>query len=205
MFQGSFCESKDQTATLEAVDGVISEQSFEGLLQWLFLGRVTFGHTDPGQLITAFIELARLADMCGIIEPRDYLARRVKEVIAMNDEGTTFSLTRDITSEHISSAGELPEGHPLFRVLCMASVREVLAAQTCKLANESSLCLGYAAGVLEEVMITLKTLRVSSRTQALKPGTKGHVKTSLSCYVDDPINLEKPLIMPGKSLKKSQR
>ncbi|CRL26906.1 BTB/POZ fold [Penicillium camemberti] len=74
MFQGSFRESQEQTATLQEIDGVLSIQSFEALLQWIYLRIIRFDLESPREKLSAAIELARLAGMYGI-SPREYIYR----------------------------------------------------------------------------------------------------------------------------------
>ena len=65
-FEGAFMEGEEQSTTLEEIDGVVSTQSFQMLMQWVCLGRVVFGKSAPEQAITTAIEFARLTDMCGV-------------------------------------------------------------------------------------------------------------------------------------------
>jgi hypothetical protein len=66
MFEGQFKEAGEKSAKLEEVPGVVTNRSFELLLQWLYLGRFILGKESPRDRITAMIELARLADMTEI-------------------------------------------------------------------------------------------------------------------------------------------
>ncbi|KAJ5742365.1 uncharacterized protein N7511_011551, partial [Penicillium nucicola] len=49
--------SQQQTATLSKVEGIVSRQSVEALIQWLYLRMVIFDVEDPGDQISAAIEL----------------------------------------------------------------------------------------------------------------------------------------------------
>ena len=42
-FKGKFQEGEEQSTALTKIDGVVSTQSFELLVQWLYLGQVIFG------------------------------------------------------------------------------------------------------------------------------------------------------------------
>ncbi|KAJ5611231.1 hypothetical protein N7510_007950 [Penicillium lagena] len=84
MFEGKFQEGEQQTAILEEVKDVVSVQSFEALLQWLYLGRVKFGVKDPDLQISAIIEFASLADMCSISGMESQMAQRIKEILCAN-------------------------------------------------------------------------------------------------------------------------
>ena len=66
MFEGPFREGEEQSTTLEEINGVVTPQSFQMLIQWVCLGRVVFRECAPDLAITMAIEFARLADMCRI-------------------------------------------------------------------------------------------------------------------------------------------
>ncbi|CAG8220071.1 unnamed protein product [Penicillium salamii] len=165
MFQGKFREAKDQSVTLQAMEGVISEQSFEGLVQWICIKRVTFDLASPSDQITAFIELARLADMCGMVEMQEYLASSVNGILKKgyydSNPEAPRSLSKHLTTQHICSATALPEGHPLFRVLCVASVRDILEKKCSRLVEATRSNHRYAAGVLQEVIASLDGMTLS--------------------------------------------
>jgi hypothetical protein len=67
MFEGKSEDANEQSTELKEVHGVVSNRSFELLLQWLYLGRLFLAHeASSTDEITAMIELARLADMVEI-------------------------------------------------------------------------------------------------------------------------------------------
>lgn len=78
MFEGPFKEGGEQSTTLEEMDGVVSTQSFQMLVQWVCLGRVVFGESTPEEAITTAIEFARLADMCHITGMESLMAEHIK-------------------------------------------------------------------------------------------------------------------------------
>lgn len=45
MFEGSFRESQEQMATLQEIEGVVSVQSVEALIQWLYRRTIKFDET----------------------------------------------------------------------------------------------------------------------------------------------------------------
>jgi hypothetical protein len=47
MFNRKFKEGQEQSAVLEEIEGVVSNQSFRLFLQWLYLGRVILGKESP--------------------------------------------------------------------------------------------------------------------------------------------------------------
>lgn len=113
------------------MDGVVSVRSFELLVQWLYLGRVNFDVLTPDEDISTTIEFSRLADMCGITGMESLMAERIKAIIIANPapSSTKFTYTREpdtntycLTSWHITSAANLPGGHPVRSALAMAAV-----------------------------------------------------------------------------------
>jgi hypothetical protein len=131
MFEGRFQEGEQQSTTLEEIEGVVSVQSFEMIIQWLYLGRVSFGEFTPEDAISATIELLRFADMCGITGIENNMADRIKTILL---ENSPPSYSRDVdtnmhclTSEHILAAIKLPNGHPLRRLFAEAMVEGYLS------------------------------------------------------------------------------
>ncbi|KAJ5977041.1 hypothetical protein N7501_000383 [Penicillium viridicatum] len=81
MFEGSFRESQEQTATLQEMEGVISVQSIEALLQWLYLRTIKFDLENSGEQLSAVIELARVADKYEITGIENQTAKYIKDTI----------------------------------------------------------------------------------------------------------------------------
>jgi hypothetical protein len=69
---------------VEEIDGVVSTQSFQMLVQWVCLGRVVFGGSAPEEAITTAIEFTRLADMCGVTGMESLIAEHIKAIILAN-------------------------------------------------------------------------------------------------------------------------
>jgi hypothetical protein len=105
MFDEKFSEGKHNEATLKVIEGVVSLQSFEMLLQWLYIGQITFYSADPGVQIDAAIELARLADMCAVHALEAATAKIIKKTIIVTAEyarrGYKGILTRTLTQSHL--------------------------------------------------------------------------------------------------------
>lgn len=170
---------------MEEINGVLSAQSFESLLQWLYAGQVTFAAaSSPTQQISAMIAFSRLADMYDVSGTEDLVAKQIKEVIVA---GRLFSKepvganTRWITPEQIYSATCLPKGHPVRGVLAAASVEEYLLCDTYKFFNVAQTNLEYATDFLNQLWTTLRGIK--NRTDVIDP-INGH-KLNRSQYVGD--------------------
>ncbi len=137
-FEGAFREGEDQSTTLAEIYGVISTRSFELLVQWIYHGRVIFGELELTEAITATIEFARIADMCAVTGMESLMAERIKAIIIANpvrDSDKYYSEPRGpleydntycLASEHITSAADLPDGHPVHHTLAAACVEGYL-------------------------------------------------------------------------------
>ncbi|KAJ5133723.1 hypothetical protein N7448_001254 [Penicillium atrosanguineum] len=139
MFDGKFFEGKTNGATLKVIEGVLSLRSFEMLLQWLYIGNITYYSEDAGARISALIELARLADMCAVHALEAATAKFIKDLILTtsdlarvghkkNPNANTYALS----SHNIQSATELPQGHEVRAVLAGASFEGYLLSKNHK-------------------------------------------------------------------------
>jgi hypothetical protein len=63
------------------MDGVLSARSFEMLVQWLYISKISFGKLLTEEIITAVIEFVRLADMYKVTGMEDLMAERIKAMI----------------------------------------------------------------------------------------------------------------------------
>ncbi|KAL5362492.1 hypothetical protein BJX96DRAFT_154046 [Aspergillus floccosus] len=80
MFSGCFVEATDQSATLEAVEGVFTPRSFEPLLQWLYCGFVNISNDQVyRERISAVLESLRFADMAAVEVDEAQLAAQIRE------------------------------------------------------------------------------------------------------------------------------
>ncbi|KAJ5537066.1 hypothetical protein N7513_010252 [Penicillium frequentans] len=161
MFQGEFLESKEQTATLEEMEGVISERSLEALIQWAYTRIVKFDVNDPVEHISASMELARLANKYDISYLEDPVAQYIKAILVQNPHPVPEDIdanTHSLTSDHIISAAVLHRHHPVRRLLAAASVRGYLQSRTSDFPVFIDSCPSYAIDLLWEVRETLNDL-----------------------------------------------
>ena len=170
-FEGAFREGEDQSTTLAEIDGVVSTRSFELLVQWIYLGRVIFGKLEPAEAISATIEFARIADMCAVTGMESLMAERIKAIIIANPARTTDEIYNEapgplecnntycLTSEHISSAADLPDGHPVRQILATAAVKGYLLHDDHKFSKEMREVHNFSVDLLKAVKATLKNLR----------------------------------------------
>jgi hypothetical protein len=164
MFEGDFKESADQSTILGDIDGVLSTRSFEMLVQWLYVGRISFGKILSKEAITAIVEFVRLADMYEVTGMEDLLAGRIKAMI-VGKAPTAKARKRMVpivhhpwlTSEHIKSAVLLPKGHPVRRVLTMAAVPAYL--NRANWLSEALKLDDFAVDLLEEMQITTRSFQ----------------------------------------------
>jgi hypothetical protein len=169
-FEGAFREGEDQSTTLVEIDGVVSTRSFELLVQWIYLGRVVFGELEPAEAITATIEFARIADMCAVTGMESLMAERIKAIIIANPARQSdkyypkprgpleYDNTYCLTSEHITSAADLPDGHPVRQTLAAAAVEGYLLQDDHKFSKEMREVHNFSVDLLKAVKATLKTL-----------------------------------------------
>ncbi|KAJ5785508.1 uncharacterized protein N7503_010720 [Penicillium pulvis] len=171
MFGGQFLESKELTATVEEMDGVVSERSFEALFQWLYLHVVKFGIEDPTEHISASMELVRLADKYRIVELEDEMAQYIKDIMIITPTwGRHFDTnTHYLTSEHVISAAVLHREHPVRRLFAAASVEGYLRSEYHKFADLYEDCPCFAADLLREVRMALNGVKPSKYTEFKDP------------------------------------
>ncbi|KAL2822807.1 hypothetical protein BDW59DRAFT_173735 [Aspergillus cavernicola] len=164
MFEGRFKEGQQQTATLEEIEGIVSIQSLEAFLQWLYFRKIKIKLTEPEHQISAAIELARFADMCDITGMESEIARHFKNILITNPnpKSTRIGKTIDtycLISQHIISATFLPQGHAVRRILAAATVRGYLLCENHKFVQETRKYPTFGADLLQEVGLTLKGLK----------------------------------------------
>ncbi|KAJ5318725.1 hypothetical protein N7476_005145 [Penicillium atrosanguineum] len=186
IFDGQTTESSQSsppTVTLEKVEGVVSVQSLEALLQWLYLRMVRFDVDDPGYQISAAIELARLADMCHVSGLEVEMARCIRNVLIANPNPESNPLWRHadtntfcLTSQHIASASVLPGNHLVRHILAEASVEGYLRDQNHKFAAETQRYPSFGADFLKEVSIALNGLKSASKVAFQDPVSENWVE-----------------------------
>lgn len=167
MFGGNFAEGEQQLAKLNEMEGVISVRGFEALIQWLYIRRIHFDSKEPGDQVSAAIELVRLADMCNMTGMEFEVAQYIKNILASNpDPRSKGSLVRHVdtntyclTRQHIISATFLPHGHLVRGILAAASVEGYLRDGSYKFVPETHEHPTFGADLLQEVRSTLHGIK----------------------------------------------
>lgn len=189
MFEGDFQEGVSQTATMDEMEGAVSVSSFELLVQWLYIGRVTFKETSEEKKISSVIEFARIADMCRVTGMESSMAEQIRVIIkdAKNitsnadwrrDPGLN---TRWIGSKHIKWASSLPRLHPIRRVLAEAAVEGYFRSEGVhKFHTETREVPEFAADLLDAVRDVLKRLKEYGHLTFMDPITKKELPFSQS-------------------------
>jgi hypothetical protein len=170
VFKGAFREGEEQSVTLEEIDGVVTPRSVQMLLQWVCLGRLVFAEEAPDVAITAAVESARLADMCGLTGMESFITEHIKAIILTNrvPPDSRWDKWREpdtntrccLTSQHISSAVALPEGHPVRAMLAAAAVEGCLRLHYYPFESEASKIPGFAADLLNAVRATMESVAI---------------------------------------------
>jgi len=181
--EGQFKEGAEQLATLEEIDGVVSTQSFEMLVQWVCIGRIVFKDLPPADAIALSIEFARLADMSDITGTESLMAEHIKGVIlsdALLHKDSWGSRDHNannysITTQHIESAALLPSGHPVRGVLAMAMVEGFFQFDNHRLQKQIQENSGFAVDILAAVKATSKTITRSEYHTHFKEPLSGVV------------------------------
>jgi len=116
------------------------------LVQWVCLSQVVFRECAPDVAITTAIEFAKLADMCRITGMESLMAKHIKTIILANPalEDSKWAgwrapdtNTHCLTSQHITSAAALPEGHPVRAILAAGTVEGCLRQHNYKFEREA--------------------------------------------------------------------
>ncbi|CAG7926296.1 unnamed protein product [Penicillium olsonii] len=165
MLNGQFAESTQGELILEEDADMVSVPSIEGLCQWLHQHTVSFGIKDPGDHISAIIQLLRLADKYMITGMESTMAQNVKNILKANPhpkntpkarqvDTNTYSLKHD----HIVSAIKLPPDHPLRAVLAAASVEGFLRSPQHKFAKEVDVYPLFRADLLREIPAAIRSM-----------------------------------------------
>ncbi|OQE17466.1 hypothetical protein PENFLA_c024G04641 [Penicillium flavigenum] len=165
MFKGNFRESQEETATLQEMEGVVSTQSIEALLEWLYLRTINFDIDSihhEGHIVAA-VELARLAEMYGITKIESQLARYVKERFAKCGYRHNPIDNRAVLPDEDGwiLGTFLRDGHPVRRAVAQALVAWYLQSENGGYPS-STLTQEYpkfGADLLYEVRLALNTLK----------------------------------------------
>ncbi|PYH90921.1 hypothetical protein BO71DRAFT_433400 [Aspergillus ellipticus CBS 707.79] len=160
LFEGAFQEAKEQSAVLEPIERVLSEQNFELLIKYLYLGQVKLPKTgSPTTDISTAIQFARLADMYQVDGLQEFVAKKIRKIIMTNPGPTTsstYSNTYWITYQHIASAANLPRNHSVRSVLANALVEGYLTLKEFKFYNEIRNIPSFSTDILEAVTKVIK-------------------------------------------------
>ncbi|KAL4885700.1 hypothetical protein BJY04DRAFT_213908 [Aspergillus karnatakaensis] len=116
--------SKQQSAELEEVDGIVSTRTFEMLLQWLYFGHITLVEEPLADQLTVALEFTRFANMLGIKEVVAHMFGQIKvrgvELEDSTSKQEEQAYSQHITAKHIYAATRLPKGHPVRRLVIQA-------------------------------------------------------------------------------------
>ena len=127
MFNDSFQDSQEHTATIQEIPGVLSIQSFEALLQWIYHRTVRFDKTFEESCIEAAVELAKLAEMYGITRIEAPIAQYIKDIYATSGHLNGKPCRHILPDSWAKVLGtDLREGHPVRRVMAQAFVLRYL-------------------------------------------------------------------------------
>lgn len=168
MFEKGFSEKGATSVTLEPIDGVVSERSLEALFQWLYTRRVYIDISDKVLRVSAIIEFARLADICGVTGMEEELAGVIETLVDgqvdIIDEETdalaASKYTECLVNAHIASAAKLPTGHAVRCLLTRAAADEFLGTLSPVLAKGIP---ELAADLLEQIGIALGGIEIVNK------------------------------------------
>lgn len=163
MFNGKFLERQTQVAVLEKIEGAVSEASLAALLQWIYTKRINLTVTDSNPIsesasfISAALEFARFADMCGVTGMESEMAHAVERSIKNYrvDHAIGVRDKKPITDEHMTSSEHLPPGHPMRRALAKVFVAGFICSESSTAAHRMKFFPNLAADVLQEMVEAL--------------------------------------------------
>ena len=128
-----------------------------------------FRKCAPDVAITMAIEFARLEDMCHITGMESLMAEYIRAIILANPIPLDWKWlggrapdtnTHCLTSQYITSAVALPEGHPVCTILAVASVKECLRRYNYKFEKEASIVPEFSADLLKAVRVTIESISI---------------------------------------------
>ncbi|CAG8882622.1 unnamed protein product [Penicillium salamii] len=164
MFEGNFQESQIRTVEIEEMKDVVSVQSVEAFIMWLYLRTVRFDvPKGTEECISAPLELARLADMYKIIKLEEDVAQYIKKKsisraflncllktsLTSFKEGPIYSYYHQSVWSAPSTA--LPYGHPVRKLMASASIRDYLVDNTDKFSKLIEAHPSFGADILQQV------------------------------------------------------
>ncbi|KAJ6125293.1 hypothetical protein N7471_012610 [Penicillium samsonianum] len=181
-FEGSFSESKKQTAILQEMEGVVSVRSVEALIQWLYFGNIKFDESFEEICIEAAVELARLAEMYEITRIEDPIARYIKRMYTttgnIHDEYKEYRRYLELEDEEKILGTVLRDSHPVRRLMAQAFVVSYLRRDAHPNGLMTQKCPKFGADLLYEVKLTLDTLSHYDSATVKDPitGKRRHLK-----------------------------
>jgi hypothetical protein len=128
-----------------------------------------FRECAPDVAITMAIEFARLADMCHITGMESLMAEHIRAIILANPAPedpewpgwrAPNTNTHNLTSQHITSAVALPEGHPMRAILAAATVEGCLRQYHYKFEREASSVFEFSADLLKAVRAAIENTTI---------------------------------------------
>lgn len=136
--QSTFFKAAFEGNFLNEMDDVVSIQSFEMLIQWLYIGRVCFGNLFgtivENQKMTSIIEFLRIVDMCCVTDMEAAMAVQIRSIIM--SAPTLFRrgpiINPQITPQHTRSALFLPSGHPVRDLVVNGAIEEYIRSNGCE-------------------------------------------------------------------------
>ncbi|KAF8857721.1 hypothetical protein BDZ45DRAFT_726484 [Acephala macrosclerotiorum] len=177
-FEGNFKEGRDQSTTLEEVDGVVTTRSFQMLLQWLYIGRVILGELSSEEAITAILEFVRLADMCGVSGMESLMATHITKLILADDIVRARERgdvrTWCFTPQHVTSAASLPKGHLVRDTLAAAAVKGYFHFNDSRFVDKAEEYPDFSVDVLIAMKATFRSLTSYKRSVTFKDPLSGY-------------------------------
>jgi len=188
MFNGRFKEGQEEVAVMKEIEGVVSVGSFKLLIEWQYRGTIVLPPKclSVKQTITQILDFTRLCNMVDVEETGPAMAKYLKAIMVSSTE-TLFAfhhaghdkqdhaaiscifynnpgvLTNCLSSEHIVSAPQLPQGHAVRNLFATAAVEGALRQKQPKFWEEMLTVPNFAVDVL---LATRMALRNTSITRA---------------------------------------
>ncbi|TVY37975.1 hypothetical protein LOCC1_G006240 [Lachnellula occidentalis] len=172
--EGKFKEGEEQSCDLEPIDDndkVVTTQSFDILVQWMYLGKLVFSSMKPDEEITVALDLVRLADMVEVTGLETLIAEHIKNIILKNPSPLDHKWDNQrhgdnnmfhISSQHLRSAWKLPDGHPVRKILAAASVEGYFRCSRPKFYQETREIPGFMGDLLDEIKEVLTKIRMGT-------------------------------------------
>jgi len=174
-FWGNFKEGIDQSTTLEEEDGVVTTQSFQMLLQWLYTGTIGMGELSSSEAITAIMEFVRLADMCDISGVESPMAGLITSLILSDDFELSDASPWCLEVQHVASAAALPKGHLVRKTLAEAAVKGYLYFQDSRFVDVAEEFPDFSVDVLVAMKDAFKSFTLRKNRVSCKDPVSGDI------------------------------